>query len=121
MFLLPTMNLNTVKLERFIQSEVFVTIVAFKQCPLSVLKVLCIPVTCVTIRQHDRTSLRLTNNLNMKVLNVHVTTVNIRQEHSDFLILTNNLNMKVLNIPVPNVNIRPNETFQGYVLTISVL
>ena len=36
MFLLTTMNLNTVKLQRFIQSEVFATIVPFKQCPLCV-------------------------------------------------------------------------------------
>ena len=63
------------------------------------MNVLNIHVSNVNIRQHDRTSLRLTNNLNMKVLNVYVTNVNIRQQQSEFLRLTNNLNMKVLNIP----------------------
>ena len=67
MFLLSTMNLNSVKLQRFVQSEVFVTNVAFKQCHLCVLKVLYIHVTGVTIRQHDKTILRDTNNLNIKV------------------------------------------------------
>ena len=75
------------------------------------MKVQDILVTNVNIRQYDRTSSRLTNNLNMKVLNIHVTNVNSRQQHIDFLRLTNNLNMKVLNIPVPNVNIRPIKTF----------
>ena len=56
--------------------------------------------------QHDRTSWRLTNNINIKLLNVHLRSVNIRQQHTDFLRYTNNLNMKVLNIPVPNVNIK---------------
>ena len=61
------MNFNTMKLQIFIQSEVFVTNVAFKQCHLCVLKELYIPVTDVTIRQHDKTILRDTNNLNIKV------------------------------------------------------
>ena len=67
MFLLSTMNFNAVKLQGFIQSEVFVTNTTFEQCPLCVLKVVCIPVTCVTIMKHDKTILRSTNNLNMKV------------------------------------------------------
>ena len=70
------------------------------------MNLLNIHVSNVNIRQHDRTSLRLTNNINIKVLNVHVTNVNIMQQHKDFLRLTNNLNMKVLNIPVPDVNIK---------------
>ena len=47
----------------------------------------------------------------MKVLNIHVTNVNIRQHDRTSLRLTDNLNLKVFNIPVPNVNIRPVETF----------
>jgi hypothetical protein len=65
-----------------------------------------IHVSNVNFRQQDRTSLRLTHNINIQVLNAHVSNVNIRQQHKDFLRLTNNLNMKVLNIPVPNVNIK---------------
>ena len=65
-----------------------------------------IHVSNVNFRQQDRTSLRLTNNINIQVLNAHVSNVNMRQQHKDFLRLTNNLNMKVLNIPVPNVNIK---------------
>ena len=77
------------------------------------MKVLNIHVTNVNVRQHDRASLRLTDNLNMKVLNIHVTNVNIRQQQPDILRLTNKLNMKVFNIPVPNMNIRPIKTFHG--------
>ena len=65
-----------------------------------------IHVNNVNFRQQDRTSLRLTHNINIQVLNAHVSNVNIRQQNKDFLRLTNNLNMKVLNIPVPNVNIK---------------
>ena len=38
MFLFSNKNLNTVTLERFIQSKVFVTNITFDHCPLCVLK-----------------------------------------------------------------------------------
>ena len=56
----------------------------------------------VNFSQQDRTSLRLTNNININVLHANVYNVNMMQPNKGFLRLTNTVNMNVLNIPLHN-------------------
>merc|ERR1711940_245923 len=67
MFLLSTMNLNSVKLQRFVQSEVFVTNVTFNQCPLCVSKFKIKSDLKIHIKTiHDQLSFMLCFNVDLK-------------------------------------------------------